>query len=914
MQAKTRNSLLGYGLTADLADLVATKGHTVTLLRAMNKSQLVDAYGEHHAAVITDRLRRKPIDDVTMDALVAEADGCCCICADGNSTRPYEIHHIDEYAATQDNSKQNLLLVCPTHHQTVHDQNLSKAEQTDLRSSWHALVRVAKDYRGKGLSFPYGMFGPINYGSPASIAELVEFVRVSPSTACLVCPPEIVQEALRSGTTGNTTVIQGRSGAGKSTLALAVAGRLGCDRKMFYYRPAGDPRAALAEIMTFLRAVSHRVGLILDDANSYCTQVELHDLAAAAPEEVHLVVVWAPAERDDDDRGISTGRYVTVTWQDIKPTLRSLLLEHELEVVDVLQRLSPRAGIDKVGIGGFQDSLEGRIDKYAATAGTVSEFLFLLRGGDTVAGPILKSLHDRDRADVPVLYAAAEQIAGFERAVSPEETAEFLKGLRFFPQVPVPTANWISEVFEREARKQHMVHRRGVFTTPHRDWAQLLLAAGLKDNLTQEATRELVGREFDIASADLARMSAMWSWLWSAGGAGAQFVHEWAAKLDREQWILLVSRSCTKGIESIGFVAGRMHLLLHRTDWNETVARAMEANENGLISCLQAATASDWYYINELFMAVDHVSPALGNRLRVEWGSAHVATLLMSTGLENIHRAAWCFGDAKSRYSEWCQEVCDYLEWPRIVENFKRIRPGAMQDVCETWGMLEGLGYPMRRSMLKACVDAMCGAIANARLKEMRLHGIDGLMMLLWVYPDEADRILASIDDERLAAELATSHPRLWNQLDWVNSFAQDRLNFVWRPLELVDIDALAKNIALYAPHAPYEFRCLIWLLGLATELTRRRLAAAIETTVEKVMRESNGERDDIARAFLGLSAEHAEKLFAVLRAEGVAVNPDPLEEQHRNRLMPLVERLRARDLAGQDYLVHDAFSDRDAT
>lgn len=154
----------------------------------------------------------------------------------------------------------------------------------------------------------------------------------------------------------------------------------------------------------------------------------------------------------------------------------------------------------------------------------------------------------------------------------------------------------------------------------------------------------------------------------------------------------------------------------------------------------------------------------------------------------------------------------------------------------------------MRRSMLKECVDAMCNAIATAGLTEVRLHLLGGLMMLLWVYPDEADGF-ASIDDQRWASELALSQPRHWEHLDWVSSLAMPRSSdYVWRPLELVDVDAFAKTIAFYAPHAPHPFRCLVLLFRFSTKTTRERLATAIEPTAEKVMREAEEERNEIAR------------------------------------------------------------------
>lgn len=73
MQSRTRNSLLGYGLSAQLIDLVGAAGPRRALLKAMSESRLTDAYGGTHAAVIADRLRRKPIDDAVVDAIIAEA-------------------------------------------------------------------------------------------------------------------------------------------------------------------------------------------------------------------------------------------------------------------------------------------------------------------------------------------------------------------------------------------------------------------------------------------------------------------------------------------------------------------------------------------------------------------------------------------------------------------------------------------------------------------------------------------------------------------------------------------------------------------------------------------------------------------------------------------------------------------------
>lgn len=89
------------------------------------------------------------------------------------------MHHIDPYSETQDNSEDNLLLVCPTHHSTIHTRNTSRAEQKRVRHLWHASVEIAFDYASKGLQFPFGTFQALDYESNPKPAELVEFAPLS---------------------------------------------------------------------------------------------------------------------------------------------------------------------------------------------------------------------------------------------------------------------------------------------------------------------------------------------------------------------------------------------------------------------------------------------------------------------------------------------------------------------------------------------------------------------------------------------------------------------------------------------------------------------------------------------------------------------------------------------------------------
>ncbi|HWQ93483.1 MAG TPA: HNH endonuclease signature motif containing protein, partial [Clostridia bacterium] len=129
MHVKTRNALLGYGLASDLIEKIGDRGHTLTELRALSRQKLLGQYTSEEVDQIKARIERLPIAEEVIDLVMAKAGGSCCYCEDGNNSRPFQIHHINPFSETQDNSEDNLLLVCPTHHATIHANKIRSPEQ-----------------------------------------------------------------------------------------------------------------------------------------------------------------------------------------------------------------------------------------------------------------------------------------------------------------------------------------------------------------------------------------------------------------------------------------------------------------------------------------------------------------------------------------------------------------------------------------------------------------------------------------------------------------------------------------------------------------------------------------------------------------------------------------------------------------
>src|SRR6478609_3157369 len=119
MNNRTRMGLLARGFDTDLISKIERHGHTITSLGSLSRAALGQQYSEAEVAAILDKIVRKPIEEEVVQKVIEDSDGACCFCADGNRSRPYQIHHAVEYSKTQDNSPDNLILICPNHHQSV---------------------------------------------------------------------------------------------------------------------------------------------------------------------------------------------------------------------------------------------------------------------------------------------------------------------------------------------------------------------------------------------------------------------------------------------------------------------------------------------------------------------------------------------------------------------------------------------------------------------------------------------------------------------------------------------------------------------------------------------------------------------------------------------------------------------------
>jgi len=141
MKAKISN-LLKYGISSYLAKELIFKGLNVTTIKNTSIKNICHQYGIDMiiAKEIKNLTKRHPINKEVLDDLLLNNNFTCCCCT-GDKGQSIIVHHINEYEKSQDNSYNNLAVLCPTCHDLVHSSRaltltISKDQLIKSKLSW----------------------------------------------------------------------------------------------------------------------------------------------------------------------------------------------------------------------------------------------------------------------------------------------------------------------------------------------------------------------------------------------------------------------------------------------------------------------------------------------------------------------------------------------------------------------------------------------------------------------------------------------------------------------------------------------------------------------------------------------------------------------------------------------------------
>jgi hypothetical protein len=914
MDKRTRDSLLGRGLPTDLVEKIGGYGHTVGILRNSSRKTLTQFYTEEEAEAIYRGVHRQEIPTEVLDRIRFLSNEVCCYCADGVSTRPYQIHHIVEHALTQDDSEENLMLVCPTHHAAIPLAGYSVEAQKQQCRKWYALAEVARAYESRGLTFPLKSFAALAYHSDPDVAELFTFGPPSPSTARAISEHGLGAAAQAQLLSANFLLIAGASGAGKTTLAMGVAGSAAGGARVFrYLRSAGqDNRVALTEILTFLNTVVEPCVLIVDDANFWLTNVDIETVARASSTNARVIVVATRATGNDETAEVDArfpSDRVFVSWENVRPFVSAFLKEHEPQVVAALQSREQKPRGFRLGLSYLDERLEHLIRRYGDQARSVWQFLFLLGAGWRSVEHELAELIAEDRADIPVLYAAVEQIAGEERAVTAEEAAEASAAINLSPPLPAPDAEWVISVFERLRSRHYMMRVRNRYTTAHRDWARALISAALANPSSRESTVKLLDRDFDLHTARPRRLSVLYSWLRMEENC-RQFIREWAERQQPEDWVVLVGTAVRAGLAEAAGVARLMWMLFDGDERRQLIGDAFEAHEGALAQLVANASSEDWHDLMELFGPVSGARPELAALVVESWAPEKAAEVFGRTHPDYYDSIGWLLGASVCKHSrDWCHAVGRHVEWSAVSESLSKIRRGNVNAIHECLNILYRLGFSVRRSMVSRIAEVMHDTLKGAALSEIRFHH---WIIEVEAFPDEMRQVAGALNAQAMAPEVSSTPPHRWEHLYELSMFASRAGSTFARDLvDHLDDDRLVEVVHKYAEAHPLMFISLLWQLAYGRPERRRELAAKLYHSVLIGCRQAEADRDDIILAFADLDRDLG---LALARDLGIDFpQPEPPEEGDDIDLNKpffdsasddddTVERLRRLEESGEDY------------
>jgi 5-methylcytosine-specific restriction endonuclease McrA len=111
---------LQYGVSQELGQRAVTAGLTITKVRTASQKDIKDkGFTGEEAKALKAAVVRQPIDEAVLLSLL-ENSNYLCNCCKGDKGQSFIVHHIEEYSTSQDNSYDNLIVLCPTCHDQAH--------------------------------------------------------------------------------------------------------------------------------------------------------------------------------------------------------------------------------------------------------------------------------------------------------------------------------------------------------------------------------------------------------------------------------------------------------------------------------------------------------------------------------------------------------------------------------------------------------------------------------------------------------------------------------------------------------------------------------------------------------------------------------------------------------------------------
>ena len=156
------NTYLRYGIPNDLAEKLVLLEISKTALENTTQKNLQKLFrlSNDEIQLVKELIQRKPIDAEVVESLLENSNYTCCMCK-GIKGKSFIIHHIKEYSISQDNSYENLAVLCPDDHDSAHktgktlSQKITGQQIINAKKRWEKYLndkRIEKASRNGNIS------------------------------------------------------------------------------------------------------------------------------------------------------------------------------------------------------------------------------------------------------------------------------------------------------------------------------------------------------------------------------------------------------------------------------------------------------------------------------------------------------------------------------------------------------------------------------------------------------------------------------------------------------------------------------------------------------------------------------------------------------------------------------------------
>ncbi|WP_159295924.1 HNH endonuclease signature motif containing protein [Tenacibaculum maritimum] len=149
------NAFIARGIDSQLANSLVQQKLTLSKLKLKKTSELIDLGIDSKIADIISKEQRPPIPEETVIKLLYQSKWTCCICRD--VSKGVIIHHIKEWNISKDHSEENLVVLCPNHHDLAHTKkdltlNLTESKLKEIKKEWLKEVSLQDTNTIRGLT------------------------------------------------------------------------------------------------------------------------------------------------------------------------------------------------------------------------------------------------------------------------------------------------------------------------------------------------------------------------------------------------------------------------------------------------------------------------------------------------------------------------------------------------------------------------------------------------------------------------------------------------------------------------------------------------------------------------------------------------------------------------------------------